>query len=204
MSNDNAATDAPGKLRTQALAHLSAFLASAGVFISLDGWALATGAGAATVLAVLAGLLAGFFMSHICHEWGHFLGARLAGATTTIKVQPAPLFFDFDYAGSTARQALALSAGGPLGNVLIIVFTLYSLPIVSPGRAALLASMVGSLVFVLFLELPVSGRIRRGEAPMDAMIGHFGQGEPLFRRCKRLGVAAGAATLVTLLVLQPL
>ncbi|GAB3282261.1 hypothetical protein [Parahaliea aestuarii] len=201
MSNEDSAAGPTGKLRTQALVHLSAFLASAGVFISLDNWALATGAGVPTLLAILAGLLAGFFMSHIFHEWGHFFGARLAGAATTIKAQPAPLFFDFDYAGSTARQTLALSAGGPLGNVLVIVLTLYSLPVVSPGRAALLAGMVGSLVFVLFLELPVTRRIRSGEAPIDAMMGHFGQGKPLFRRCTRLGVAAGAATFLTLLVL---
>lgn len=132
----------------------------------------------------------GIVLSHLLHEWGHFTGAVLSRSAHTLKPKISPLFFDFDYLHNNARQYLWLSAGGPLGNLLLIA-SIVMLPLQTLATQWLLATAIGQFVYVLVLEGPVTLSILRGGQPLDVLAKHFGQGKPLFRRSLWWGLAAG-------------
>lgn len=144
-------------------------------------------------------------LSHLVHEWGHFIGALLSRSAYTLKPKISPLFFDFDYVKNVPRQYLCFSAGGPLGNVLLAAATTLLLlagPHLSNPHLSnqpqglttsqqwLLATMLGQLVYVLVLELPVSLGILAGKNPLEVLSTHFGQGAPLFQRSLLAGISS--------------
>jgi hypothetical protein len=155
-----------------------------------------TGAGGLTRYAGATwGFLTGMALSHLIHEWGHYLGARASGATTTLKQGVHPLFFDYVFAANSPRQFLVMSMGGLLGNLLLLAAMI---ALARPDALVLksaLAAVVGQLIFVIVLELPVSLAAVAGEAPYAALERHFSQGGALFLRAAALGVA-GAATIL--------
>lgn len=140
----------------------------------------------------------GIILSHLIHEWGHFLGAVLSRSTYTLKKKISPLFFDFDYVKNNPRQYLWMSVGGPLGNVLLISITLLLLPIENTGQQWLLATLLGKLVYVLVLEGPVSLGILVGKNPLEVLGKHFGQGTPLFQRSFLAGIITGLLVVTVL------
>lgn len=143
------------------------------------------------IAGIVIALIAGIACSHILHEWGHYLGARLSGALVTIKPKLSPLFFDFDYLKNNPRQFLWLSAGGPAGNLVLIGVTLLMLPLDNLVQQFFLATLIGKLVYVITLEGPVTIGILAGGKPLEVLGKHFGQGKPLFRRCMMLGAFSG-------------
>ena len=164
-------------------------------------WESGGGSGWPLYLAVAWSVLCGIALSHIFHEWGHFLGGLVSGAALNVKTAIHPLFFDFDYRASTPGQFLALGAGGLLGNVALLLALLLS---VAPGTLvaiSLLAAVAGQLVFVLVLELPVSLGVRACGDPLQTLGAHFGQGLPLFLRAGAAGLFTAA--LVVLLLPRP-
>jgi len=130
----------------------------------------------------------GIVLSHVIHEWGHFLGAVISRSTYSLKKKISPLFFDFDYVKNNPRQYLCMSVGGPLGNVLLISITLLWVPTQSTSEQWLLATMMGQLAYVLVLEGPVSLGILAGKNPLEVLGQHFGQGSPLFQRSFLAGI----------------
>jgi hypothetical protein len=183
---------------------LAAHLASHGaVALLLVGTLMLAEARAAIDPAGLPGYLAaglavlvGLGLSHIIHEWCHFLGAKLAGATVQLKAAPHPLFFDFDFSANTPAQFLCLAAGGLLGNgLLLAVVALWVAPD-TLVMTSLLAAVAGQLVFVLMLELPVPLAVIAGREPLQALTGHFSQGAPLFLKAGVGGIATAAAVLL--------
>lgn len=147
-------------------------------------------------LAGLAAVLLGAVLSHLCHEWGHYLGALLGRAPLTVKPRPAPLFFDVDYERVTARQFLLLSWGGPLGNLLLIGLLSSRLAEGALVPLCAWASSVAMLAYVLVLEGPISRGILAGGQPLPVLTEHFGQGVALLKR-------AGLVALATLAVCLP-
>lgn len=137
-------------------------------------------------------------LSHIVHEWGHFLGAVLSRSAYTLKKKISPLFFDFDYVKNNPRQYLWMSVGGQLGNVLLISITLWLIPIETLAQQWLLATMVGQWMYVLVLEGPVSLGILVGKNPLEVLGKHFGQGRPLFQRSLLAGVASALLVIAVL------
>tara|TARA_R110002110_G_scaffold205066_7_gene417318 strand:+ start:475918 stop:476469 length:552 start_codon:yes stop_codon:yes gene_type:complete len=135
----------------------------------------------------------GLALSHIIHEWGHYLGARISGSKLSIKKRMAPLFFDFDYSANNARQYLYLSIGGLLGNIVLLLALLLWMPLTSLASVSLLAAVLGQLIYVLILELPISLGILAGRDPLTVLSQHFGQGRPLFARAGIGGVLTAAA-----------
>lgn len=184
-------------LSLQALAHgLVSLVLVYSVFVA-DTWETAGGSGYTLYLAAAWAFLTGLALSHIAHEWCHFLGAILGKSALTIKPGVHPLFFDFDLSANTSRQFLLLSIGGLLGNVLLLcTLLLYVVP-KTLVLTSLLAAVSGQLVFVLILELPVSVAVLAGSDPLTSLTRHFGQGGPLFLRAAIAGAAT--ATLVFLL-----
>lgn len=164
----------------------------------VDAWTTQAPSSFAGLMAIAVSIGAGIALSHILHEWGHFLGAFGSGARYRLKSNISPLFFDFDYAKNTPRHYLCMSVGGPLGNVFAIGMALLLLPMTSLAQHWLLATLLGQFVYVLVLEGPVSIGIMRGGNPMDVLSQHFGQGKPLFQRSLLIGVVCGVVIALTM------
>jgi hypothetical protein len=180
----------------QGLAHGALALLLVCSLLYLHDAEMAGMAGPAIYLAAAWAFLCGLALSHITHEWGHFLGARTFRSRLTIKPRVHPLFFDFDYLANRPPQFLALSLGGLLGNLALMLVLLvtgdHSLVLTS-----LLAAVIGQFVYVLVLELPVSLGVMAGRDPLEVLGTHFAQGRPLFLRATLAGITT--AVLVFLL-----
>jgi len=181
-------------LALQALAHTSAGALLAWSLLVVDTPATA---GPVLYLAAAWAFVVGLGLSHITHEWCHFLGALVAGSRLTVRTRPHPLFFDFDYSANNRTQFLWMSAGGLLGNVLLLGMAALCLDRQSVVTTGFLAAVAGQLVYVLILEFPVSLAVRSGAEPLAALTHHFGQGGKLFLRATVAGL--GTATLICLL-----
>jgi hypothetical protein len=187
------------QLLRQAAVHLGIFLLAGYGLVFLDRWSANRDHDLLFYLAALAAVAGALVITHIAHEWGHFLGARVSASRYTVKAAPAALFFDFDYLENRPRQWLWMSAGGPLGNMALILALFLALPLNTLVQQLVLATATGQFVFVLVLELPVSRGIQAGGAPLDVLTTHFGQGLALFQRALLCGLAAG---IVMMLLLQ--
>ncbi len=179
----------PVSLGSQAMAHGGIALLLAALLLAAQSW---TGTGPAAYLLVTWAFLTGLALSHIVHEWCHFLGATAARSALTLKPRLHPLFFDYDFAQNTRAQFLCLSIGGLLGNVLLLSLALLFAGSRSPLMTAFLAAVAGQFVFVLMLELPVSIGVMAGRDPLRTLEQHFGQGGPLFLRAGSGGLATAA------------
>jgi hypothetical protein len=183
-------------LARQALAHGAVFALLVFGAIFLADREQAGSAGASLYFAGSLAFLIGLALSHILHEWGHFLGATLGGARLTVRRKISPLFFDFEFPANTPGQFLLMSVGGLSGNLLLLSYL--SLCIDLPGLVltAIRAAVLGQLVFVVILELPVSLRVLAGQEPLEALTEHFSQGAPLFLRALLAGVATAALVIL--------
>ena len=173
----------------QGLAHGALALLLVCSLLYLHAAEMAGSRGPTLYLAAAWAFLCGLALSHIIHEWGHFLGALTFRSRLTIKPRVHPLFFDFDYLANRPAQFLALSLGGLLGNLALLLVLLgtgdHSLVFTS-----LLAAVIGQFAYVLVLELPVSLGVIAGRDPLEMLGTHFAQGRPLFLRATLAGIAA--------------
>lgn len=181
----------------QGAIHLVAGLAALTMWAAADTWALVTGLSVATGVAVVAAVVAGMVLSHLAHEWSHFLGARWSGAASPVKAEPAFLMFDYDYENNTPRQFLYTSVGGSVGNWALVLLVALLIPIDSAGRAMLLATTVGMATFVATLEWPAIAHFRKNGDAMAALAEAFGK-PGVFKRATWVGVVV---TLVLWMVL---
>ena len=198
MPADRPMTEYPKRLALQALSHGAVFALLVLGAYWLNEREQAGATGAALYLAASLAFLIGLALSHILHEWGHFLGARLGGARLTVRDKISPLFFDFEFPANTPRQFLWMSAGGLSGNLLLLFFVSLCIDPAGLVLTALMAAVLGQLVFVVILELPVSLRVLAGQEPFSALTEHFGQGGPLFLRA----LVAGGATAALVILLR--
>ena len=205
-SSDNTSTEDALRrhqlLKKQAAYHGVALVSAIALWAAADSWVQISGLAAASGFAVLASIVFGIAVSHIVHEWSHYLGACLTGAVSNIKPAPDFLFFDFDYVANSRRQFLWMSIGGSAGNYGLIVLVMLLIPMDTAGRAMLLATVAAMAVYVAVLELAVIRRVRRGEEPLSVLADHFGQGAALFNRATRCAVIAGVLLWLLLLLFQ--
>ena len=174
----------------QAGIHGFALLSSLILWGAADSWAQLSGLVLAQAIAIIAAVVFGIAISHVFHEWSHFFGAFITNAKYSIKAQPALLFFDFDYNNNNPRQFLAMSCGGTIGNVVLIVLLMLAIPVDTASRAMLLSTCIGMLVFVAVLEWPVIRRARGGEETMAILADHFGKGTVFAKAVKAAVIAA--------------
>ncbi len=161
-------------------------------------WSSSNPSSLSYALIIFLSLVSGIVLSHLLHEWGHFIGAVLSRSRYTLKSKISPLFFDFDYVKNTPRQYLWLSFGGLAGNIFLITTTLLSFSLHTLGQPFLLASIIGQFAYVLVLELPVSIGILAGKNPLEVLSQHFAQGKPLFLRSLLAGISSGVLILACL------
>jgi hypothetical protein len=151
-------------------------LVGASVLLSIyggaDSWARTTELGLAQCVVVVTGLFAGAAIAAMAHEWGHFMGARLAGGhAPTKRLAAFPQVFDFDYEHNPSKSFLWMSYGGSIGNWGTALLLAFALPLgITLGPDALVGGAVGFSVFTAFVEFPVIARARAGMLGWDALM----------------------------------
>lgn len=142
------------------------------IFGGADSWARTTELGLAQCVVIVVGMLGGAALAAMAHEWGHFIGARLAGSHAPIKAIAAfPQVFDFDYEHNSSKSFLWMSYGGSLGNWGMALFLAFALPLgMTYGPDALVSGAVAFSVFTAFVEFPVMARARAGMAGWKALM----------------------------------
>lgn len=145
--------------------HLLVAMLVLSMWAAADTWQAVTGFALASLLSVLTAFLAGFVLGTLVHEWGHFLGARRAGAGYTIPGKPGLFVFNFDFARNSPSQFLTMSYGGQFGGALAVLLLWLAVPVDSAGRAMLVAGAVGGAVFAAAIEWPVIRAVRAGGNP---------------------------------------
>ncbi len=157
----------PGLLLTrQAALHLLLVLVALGLYAAADSWYMLTGLGLALMLSIVTALLVGISVSTLIHEWFHLLGARLSGGAYHIPAKAGLFVYDWHFAENNVRQFYKMSVAGSVGGAVAVLLLWYALPIVSPGRAAVLAGAVASFVFAAVIEWPVVSRTRSSGDPL--------------------------------------
>lgn len=125
---------------------------------------------AGTAMQVAAGVMAGM-CAVVAHEWGHYLGARAAGAVVYPARRVTAVFmFGFDRERNGRREFMAMSYGGFAASTAMIVLFVTRLPLDAlSGQVAMAFAAVGVLLTAT-LELPVAWRVAHGaELPRGAV-----------------------------------
>jgi hypothetical protein len=166
------------------------------IFAAAETWATVSGLALASVLSAADGLLVGAAIGAMLHEWGHFVGVRLAGGHAPLKPIGGFLpVFDFDYEKNDARAFDWMGIGGNLADIAVVLLFFFALPLTSPGTQALVAGAFGFAVFAGAIEFPVIQKARAGMPPTQALR-TIPKG--FARRYTRWGIAAAFAAFVIL------
>jgi hypothetical protein len=182
------------KLRLGKLAGLHAlvWLLSLGLFAAADSWVLLSGLGVASLLSVIAGVLAGLVVANLIHEWFHFLGAKLSGGRYAIPDKLGLFVYDWHFDRNSTAQFFTMSAAGTVGGAVALVLVFTTIPADTLGRCAVHAGVVAGFVFAAIIEWPVLRRVRFGGDPLTEL-------SKIDQRV--LGTAFGGATVAGLLAL---
>ena len=106
---------------------------------------------------VLAGLTIGV-AGYLLHEWGHLIGAMLAGSTVRPPKSLASGFlFSFDSRANTRGQFLSLSFGGWIATVLVLWFVYAVLPPDLFATRVARGFVAGNVLLIILLEFPLVG-----------------------------------------------
>lgn len=158
-------------LRGSATLHAVAAMAALTLWGAADLWASVSGWWLARGVALVDAVIAGTVVAGIVHEWGHYAGARLAGAATKPFKKPIRHFFvfDFPFDRNDRRQFLSMSWGGILAPWLVVLSLPLLIPIDNPSRAMLLAVFVTRAAQASFFEVPVVLRTAAGGDPQQEL-----------------------------------
>lgn len=150
---------------------------SAIVFAALSLWAAAdtwyevTGLAIAQVVAVGDAILVGLLLAALAHEWGHYAGARAAGAVAP-RVSPKSfsLFrFNFDFAQNDQRQFHWMTYGGHVFHWSMLLVLAASIPLNSISRIALVSAVFGFILFATLIEYGIVKDTWRGADPQSRL-----------------------------------
>lgn len=113
--------------------------------------------------AAVTGFVCAYATCYMVHEWGHYLGARLAGRVMPLCAYNSALLGRFEIEKYSLPQYLALSWGGVLGYTLVagLALLLWQYLPGLPGSAIAL----GGVAFVLqswSVDLPIIFRVTAG------------------------------------------
>lgn len=156
-----------------------------------DAWAVQTDWGLAWAAAMANAVIATYVLTGILHEWGHYAGARLSGSLAPARPEPVNYFFmfDFSFKENDTRQFVWMSLGGILVPWLMVLGTLWAIPIDNPSRALLLAGLVTRAVQVSLFEVPVTMRASQGGDPRKELGAQLKAG---FTTSRNISLAVGA------------
>lgn len=151
--------------------HGTAVLTALTLWGAAELWAGSSGLLLASAVSIGMAIAVGTVVASILHEWGHFTGARLAGARSPVRAKPARFYFmfNFDMEHNTPNQFLAMSIGGISANWLFVLLIFLLIPMQSVAAAALAATAFASAVNVSLFEVPVVLKVREGYNPADEL-----------------------------------
>jgi hypothetical protein len=178
-------------LRSVAGIHFVLVMGALTLWGAADAWATVSQWAIAWVAAIANAVIAGYVIAGTLHEWGHFAGARLAGAVAPVKEKPVRYFFmfDFPFEQNDERQFLWMSLGGILVPWILVLHTVLLVPIDNASRAMLLAVFVTRAVQVSVFEVPVVVRTVNGGEPRQELVRQLQAG---FGTSRYVGLAVGA------------
>ncbi len=161
-------------------------------------WAQVTGWGWAGLVAVANAVVAGYVLSSVIHEWGHFSGARLSGAVSPVLEEPKRHFFMFDFPmdQNDTNQFVWMSWGGILAPWALVLLVLLLVPLSLTSGAALLATLIYRAVAVWIFESPVARRAAVSGEPGAELGKQLAAGA--LARGRNVGAMVGAACFVLL------
>ncbi len=126
-------------------------------------------------VAILAGAsaaVAGFLI----HEWGHLLGALVAGSAVEYPSTIRSIFL-FKFGDSNGRrQYLWMSGGGFAASIAVIIVLALTLKFHALADWVAIALVVAGVIATFVLELPPAWRVLRG-APVEPDLVKLPQGQ---------------------------
>ncbi len=136
----------------------------------LNSWYAATGSTLSLIVAWVATFIMAFLFTYLVHEWGHYLGARLAGADIPLGPANGILLGLFDNAAHSRRQFQWMAMGGEVGYLLpaAVLIALFWNWVPLQGLALGAAAFI---VQALYVDVPILWKIHRGadiQATLDA------------------------------------
>ena len=144
--------------------------AALSLFAAADAWHILTGTVLSGMLSLVDGLLVGLALGALLHEWGHFTGARLSGATAPLRPFSGFLpLFDFDYVNNSQSQFQSMSIGGNVAHWLVFFVLFFGLPLSSAGQIAIVSGAFGFGVFASSIEFPVIRNAAQGLNGLEAL-----------------------------------
>jgi len=149
----------------------SLIVAALALFGGAHAWAQDANFALAQVTAIAASLIVGWLITGMFHEWGHYAGAKLAGAIAPRVQLPGFSFFryNFDLEKNSVGQFAAMSIGGNLAHWGAVVAAILLMPMTTTPQVTFIAAAVAFAVFASVIEWPIiaraiSGRVRPAEA----------------------------------------
>ena len=172
-------------------------LAVLSIWAAADTWYLVSGLGFALAISVLDAIFVGYILGALFHEWGHYTGAKLSGASAPrVKPKGTSLFrFNFDMATNTQRQFHWMSFGGWVFHWGLLAILVLAMPFDSIGRIALVSSVFGFILYATFIETGILRKTLGGSDPAETL----GQlSAKTFQQAGIIGSVAGLFALATL------
>ena len=172
-------------------------LAALSLWAAADTWYLVSGLGFALAISVLDAIFVGYILGALFHEWGHYTGAKLSGASAPrVKPKGTSLFrFNFDMAANTQRQFHWMSFGGWVFHWGLLAILVLAMPFDSIGRIALVSSVFGFILYATFIETGILRQTLGGSDPAETL----GQlSAKTFQQARIVGSVAGLFALATL------
>ena len=172
-------------------------LAVLSIWAAADTWYLVSGLGFALAISVLDAIFVGYILGALFHEWGHYTGAKLSGASAPrVKPKGTSLFrFNFDMAANTQRQFHWMSFGGWVFHWGLLAILVLAMPFDSIGRIALVSSVFGFILYATFIETGILRQTLGGSDPAETL----GQlSAKTFQQAGIVGSVAGLFALATL------
>ena len=172
-------------------------LAALSLWAAADTWYLVSGLGFALAVSVLDAIFVGYILGALFHEWGHYTGAKISGASAPrVKSKGTSLFrFNFDMSANTQRQFHWMSFGGWVFHWGLLAILVLALPFDSIGRIALVSSVFGFILYATFIETGILRKTRGGSDPAETL----GQlSAKTFQQAGIVGSVAGLFALATL------
>ena len=172
-------------------------LAALSLWAAADTWYLVSGLGFALAVSVLDAIFVGYILGALFHEWGHYTGAKISGASAPrVKSKGTSLFrFNFDMSANTRRQFHWMSFGGWVFHWGLLAILVLALPFDSIGRIALVSSIFGFILYATFIETGILRKTLGGSDPAETL----GQlSAKTFQQAGIVGSVAGLFALATL------
>ena len=141
------------------------------LWAAADTWYQVTGLWLAQIVAVGDGILVGVLLAALFHEWGHYAGAKSAGAVAP-RVNPSGLTlfrYNFDFSANDSRHFHWMTYGGHVGHWGIFLLLMVMLPLDALGRIALVSGAFGFVAFATFIEYNVVKDTWAGADPLTRL-----------------------------------